>query len=437
MPTSSPDTPGFERSRYRYLVLFVLLVVYCLSYVDRQIIGILALPIKTDLKLSDTQLGLMGGFAFAIFYTAAGIPIARLADRFNRVWIITVSLTIWSGFTAVCGLATGFWSLFLARLGVGIGEAGGVAPSFSIVADYFPQRQRARALAVLTLALPVGSAIGLFIGGFLAARYGWRTAFLSMGVIGVLVSPILLLTVREPLRGRLDPVPLAAAKIRPSFLDVLAHVRRKPSFWWLSLGSAMASMLSYGVGFWLPAFIHRSHGLELVQTSQFLSALTLIGGVVGILVGGWVSDHLGSRNKAAYALVPAVAFLIGFPFLLAGLSIAALPVVFAILLIPQAMSVLWTGPSVAAIQQLAPATMRATASSIYLFIVNLIGLGVGTFCFGAVSDVLTARFGDSALQYSIMACAIVLYPLAILFYWLASRTLARDWEGSEASPAAH
>ncbi|PZO09147.1 MAG: MFS transporter [Alphaproteobacteria bacterium] len=434
MTTSSPETPGAERSRYRYLVLFILLIVYCLSYVDRQIIGILALPIKTDLQLSDTQLGLMGGFAFAIFYTGAGIPIARLADRFNRVWIISASLTIWSGFTAVCGLATGFWSLFLARLGVGVGEAGGVAPSFSIVADYFPPRQRARAFAVLTLALPVGSAMGLFIGGVLAAQYGWRTAFIAMGVIGVLVAPLLLFTVREPVRGRLDPAPLAAAKTRPSFIDVLSHVRRKPSFWWLSIGSAMASMLSYGVGFWLPAFIHRSHGLELVQTSQFLSALTLFGGVIGILAGGWLGDLLGARHKAAYALVPAAAFLIGFPFLLVGLSLSSLPIVFAVLMVPQAASVLWTGPSVAAIQQLAPATMRATASSIYLFITNLIGLGVGTFVFGAVSDILTARFGDNALQYSIMACAVVLYPLAILFYWLASRSLTRDWEGAAVAP---
>lgn len=435
MTSVATETPGNERSRYRYLVLFMLLVVYCLSYVDRQIIGILALPIKTDLGLSDTQLGLMGGFAFAIFYTATGIPIARLADRFNRTWIITASLTLWSGFTAVCGLATGFWGLFLARLGVGVGEAGGVAPSFSIVADYFPPRQRGRALAVLTLALPVGSAIGLFIGGFLAARYGWRTAFLTMGIIGVVVAPIFLLMVREPVRGRLDPVPLPGAKVRPSFLDVLTHVRRKPSFWWLSLGSAMASMLSYGLAFWMPAFIHRTHGLDLTLTSQYLSALTLLGGVVGILAGGWISDHLGGKNRAAYALVPAVAFLIGFPFLLAGVSLSNLTVVFLILLVPQAMSVLWTGPSVAAVQQLAPASMRATASSIYLFIVNLIGLGVGTYCFGALSDALTARFGDSALHYSILTCAVVLYPLAILFYWLASRTLARDWEGTETPSA--
>jgi len=431
MTSATPEIPGRERSRYRFLVLFMLLVVYCLSYVDRQIIGILALPIKTDLTLSDSQLGLMGGFAFAIFYTATGIPIARLADRFNRTWIITASLTLWSGFTAVCGLATGFWGLFLARLGVGIGEAGGVAPSFSIVADYFPPKQRARALAVLTLALPIGSAIGLFIGGFLAASYGWRTAFLTMGIIGILVAPVFLLIVREPVRGRLDPAPLVGAKVRPSFVDVLTHVRRKPSFWWLSIGSAMASMLSYGLAFWLPAFIHRTHGLGLVTTSQYLSAITLIGGVAGIIGGGWISDHLGSRNRAAYALVPAVAFLIGFPFLLAGVSLANLTVVFLVLLVPQAMSVVWTGPSVAAVQQLAPASMRATASSIYLFITNLIGLGVGTYCFGAVSDAFTTRFGDSALHYAIMACALVLYPLAILFYWMASRSLARDWEGAE------
>ncbi len=432
--THAPDTPGHERSRYRFLVLFMLLLVYCLSYVDRQIIGILAVPIKADLQLTDTQLGLMGGFAFAIFYTSMGIPIARLADRHNRVRIITVALTLWSGFTAVCGLANGFWSLFLARLGVGVGEAGGVAPSFSIVSDYFPTEQRGRALAILTLALPIGSAIGLFIGGVLAAEYGWRTAFVVMGLIGIAVAPLFLLTVREPVRGRLDPAPLATAKLRPSFGDVLAHVRRKPSFWWLSIASAMASMLSYGLAFWLPAFIHRSRGLDLVQTSQFLAVITLVGGVIGIVAGGWLSDHLGRKNRAWYARIPSIAFLIGMPFLLIGVSLTSLPMILAILLVPQAMGVLWTGPSVSAIQHLAPASMRATASSIYLFITNLVGLGVGTLAFGALSDALTAQYGDDALRYSILICAVVLYPLAILFYWMASRSLSADWEGGSQAP---
>lgn len=430
------ETTPRSNSRYRYLVLFMLMLVYCMSYIDRQIIGILALPIKQDLKLSDTQLGLMGGFAFAIFYTAMGIPIARLADRFNRVWIITAALTIWSGFTALCGMANSFTHLFLARLGVGVGEAGGVAPSFSIVSDYFPPRQRGRALSILTLALPIGSAAGLLIGGVLAVQYGWRSAFLVMGVLGLLLAPIFVLVTREPKRGALDE-PLVSASpsatsdvIRqPSFGEVLRLLSRKPSFWWLSFASAAASMLSYGLAFWLPAYLHRSLGLDVLTTSQVLGAATLIGGIAGILAGGWIGDLLAGRNRAAYALVPAVTFLIGLPPLLGAVWVTSVPLVFVLLLPPLAMNMLWTSPSVAAVQHLAPASMRATASSVYLFILNLIGLGAGTVVFGAVSDAFTARFGDDALRLSIISVAVVLCPLASGLYWLASRTLARDWEG--------
>ncbi|WP_240612134.1 spinster family MFS transporter [Brevundimonas vesicularis] len=432
------ETTPRSKSRYRYLVLFMLMLVYCMSYIDRQIIGILALPIKQDLKLSDTQLGLMGGFAFAIFYTAMGIPIARLADRFNRVWIITAALTIWSGFTALCGMANSFTHLFLARLGVGVGEAGGVAPSFSIVSDYFPPRQRGRALSILTLALPIGSAAGLLIGGVLAVQYGWRSAFLVMGVLGLVLAPVFVLVTREPKRGALDDTPKIETTRIPSFAEVLRLLSRKPSFWWLSFASAAASMLSYGLAFWLPAYLHRSLGLDVLATSQVLGAATLIGGVAGILAGGWIGDILAGRNRAAYALVPAAMFLIGLIPLLGAMWVTSIPLVFILLLPPLAMNMLWTSPSVAAVQHLAPASMRATASSVYLFILNLIGLGAGTVVFGAVSDAFTARFGDDALRLSIISVAVVLCPLASGLYWLASRTLARDWEGGfgETPPAA-
>lgn len=436
MPAQN-SSPG---SGYRYLVLFMLMLVYCMSYVDRQIIGILALPIKEDLKLSDTQLGLMGGFAFALFYTAAGIPIARLADRYNRVRIIAAALAIWSGFTALCGMASGFGQLFLARLGVGVGEAGGVAPSFSIVSDYFPPKQRGRALSILTLALPIGSAAGLFIGGVLAVQYGWRAAFLVMGVLGLVLAPLFLLVTREPKRGTFDTAPQNTSGAIPTFPAVLRHLATKPSFWWLSFGSAAASMLSYGLAFWLPAYLHRSLGLDVLDTSRLLGAATLIGGIVGILAGGWIGDWLAGKNRAAYARVPAVTFLLGLLPLLGAVMVDDLTLVFVLLLPPLAMNMLWTSPSVAAIQQLAPASMRATASSVYLFILNLIGLGAGTVVFGAVSDAFTSRFGDDALRLSIIAVSVILCPLAAFLYWLASRTLAKDWEGEledSQAPAGH
>ena len=189
---------------YRAYVMFILVVVYTFNFIDRQIVGILAVPIKADLGLSDTQLGLMGGLAFALFYTGLGIPVAMLADRWKRTWIMTAALTIWSGMTAVCGLAQNFWQLFLARLGVGVGEAGGVAPAYSLISDYFPSHQRARALSVYSFGIPIGSALGILFGGYIASKIDWRFAFFAVGLAGIVVAPIFKLTVAEPERGQYD-----------------------------------------------------------------------------------------------------------------------------------------------------------------------------------------------------------------------------------------
>lgn len=418
---------------YRGLVLLMLLGVYVLNYVDRQIVGILAEPIKKDLDLSDTQLGMMGGLAFAIFYSTLGIPIARLADRYSRKWIETAALATWSAFTALCGMAGGFTSLFLARLGVGVGEAGGVAPAFSMVADYFPPEQRARALAILTLGLPIGSALGLVIGGYLAAHYGWRTAFIALGAAGFVVAPIFAYFVKEPERGRYDTVAPAGSE-HLSLLDTMRLMATMPTFWLVSLGSATASMLSYGLGFWLPSFLQRTRGLSLADTSLLLGAVAIVGGVAGILLGGYLADHFGKTDRRAYGRIPAIAFLIGFPALLAGVTVEAVPAIFALLLIPQAMGYVWAGPSVAVIQNIAPANIRTTASALYLLIVNFIGLGIGTMSFGVLSDAFTERFGASALQYSIIAIAIILYPLTAALYFSAARYIPRDWRDAAVRP---
>lgn len=422
---SAPNSGIF--SGYRAIVLPTLLFAYILNFVDRQIIGILAVPIKADLRLSDTQLGMMGGLAFAIFYSTLGIPIAWLADRFSRKWIETIALTVWSGFTALCGMATGFTSLFVARLGVGIGEAGGVAPAFSMIADYYPPEQRARALSILTLGLPIGSALGLFVGGFLAAEYGWRFAFIALGAAGLVFAPLFAILVREPERGRFDPPPAPALGGKHP-RGMLRAVITKPTFLLVALGSATASMLSYGLGFWLPSFIARSHGLDLSSTSNFLGTITITGGIAGILLGGYLTDHFGKRDRRAYVRIPAIAFLIGFPFLMAGVYVESLPLTFVLLLIPQAMGYIWTGPSVSIIQNIAPASIRATVSAVYLLIVNFIGLGIGTMVFGLLSDALTATYGDNALRMAIMICAVFLYPLTATLYFAATRQISKDWQ---------
>ena len=229
MPQTKPDTSN------RAYVLFILVVVYTFNFIDRQIIGILAVPIKADLGLSDTQLGLMGGLAFALFYTGLGIPVAMLADRFSRTWIMTIALAAWSLMTAASGLATNFWQLFAARLGVGVGEAGGVAPAYSLISDFFPPNQRARALSIYSFGIPIGSAIGIVFGGVIASLLDWRVAFFIVGLAGVILAPIFRLTIKEPLRGGFDRQ--RDDSKAPDLRTILKTLSGKPSFWLVSLGA--------------------------------------------------------------------------------------------------------------------------------------------------------------------------------------------------------
>lgn len=434
--TSTTPAPG---SRYRYVVLAMLVLVYTLNFLDRQILGILAKPIKEEFGLSDGQFGLMSGLAFALLYTTLAIPIAWLADRFSRVWIMTTALTLWSGFTALCGFAGGFSALFLARMGVGIGEAGGVAPAYSMLADYFPKHQRARALAAYAFGIPLGTAAGTLVGGLLAVHFGWRTAFIVVGLIGVALAPVFRLVVRDPRRGGADmavgdttTVQAPAAPLG----EVVRVLAAKPSFWLLSFGAASSSVCGYGVALWLPSFFMRSLGLTLRETAWYYSGIAFFGGLMGIWLGGAVADRLGAKSKAGYPLTPAVAFLISVPCFLLAMNSgslvgdlgggAALALAFAIFLIPTGLNLAWLGPITAAVQHLAPAPMRTTASALFLLINNLLGIAVGTYYFGLVSDLLKPAFGAESLRWSIYT-GMGFYLVAALLFFLASRRLAEDW----------
>lgn len=409
---------------YRTYVLIVLILVYIFNFIDRQILGILASSIKAELGLTDSELGWMGGWAFALFYTAMGVPIAMLADRFNRTWIITISLTVWSGFTALCGAATGFWQLFLCRLGVGVGEAGGVAPAYSLISDYFPPQQRARALAVYSFAIPIGMALGVLFGGVIAHQIGWRWAFVICGLAGLALAPLLKLTVREPVRGAMD---VGAKKAPPASLRaVLSTLSTKPAFWILALGASCSSIMGYGLAFWLPSFLERSHGLTLVDRSLFYSAILFAGGIVGVWLGGSLGDRFGAKDKANYARVPAVAFLVSLPFYAGAMTSDSLTLAFVLFTVPQALALMWLGPTLSAVQHLVPANMRATASAVFLFVNNLLGIGFGTWFLGRLSDVLRAEYGQESLRYSILYC-LGFYGLAAILFFLASRRLTRDW----------
>ncbi|MCG8440879.1 MAG: MFS transporter [Caulobacterales bacterium] len=440
-PSQAPPAPS---PGYRAYVLFILVVVYTFNFLDRQIVGILAVPIKDDLGLSDTQLSLMGGLAFALFYTFLGIPIAWLADRWNRVWIMTVALSVWSAMTAVCGLAQNFAQLFLARLGVGVGEAGGVAPAYTIIADYFPSHQRARALSIYSFGVPIGASLGIFLGGVLTSYLSWRAAFIIVGLAGLAIAPIFRATVREPVRGGLDG---AKAVVTPApFGSVVRALTRKPSFWTLSLGAACSSMMGYGLIFWLPSFFVRSFGEALpaffaflpafmvppdagplLFASYFYATVLLIGGVAGIWMGGALADHFGAARKSAYALVPAAAFALTVPFYVAGVLSQSLALTWFLFLVPAALSLVWLGPVISAFQHLVQPNMRATASAIFLFINNLIGIGLGNLLIGILSDSLTARLGDEALRYAILS-GTGFYVVAAVLFLIAAPRLARDWE---------
>lgn len=420
------ESPATSIPARRGITLFLLVVVYTFNFIDRQIIGILAIPIKADLGLTDTQLGLMGGLAFALFYTGLGIPIAMLADRFSRTWIMTIALTLWSAMTAVCGLANSFWQLFFARLGVGIGEAGGVAPAYSLIADYFPPKQRARALSVYSFGIPIGGALGIVFGGVIASMIDWRTAFFIVGLAGIVLAPIFRLLVKEPPRGGFDnePTPRQAPRIG----EILRTLAGKPSFWLIALGASCSSMMGYGLFFWLPSFFVRSFGLSLLDASLVFGAILLIGGVAGIWGGGWLADRFGPDKRSRYLTIPAWAWLAILPLNVFGLLTPNLTVCFFVLLIPTALGLVWLGPVVSTIQHMVRPDMRATASAIFLFINNLLGIGLGTWALGALSDGLTERFAEDALRYSIVAGS-GFYLLASAFCFLAARRVTRDWHG--------
>jgi MFS family permease len=407
---------------YRIYVLLVLLLVYTFNFIDRAIIGILAPPIQAELGINDFRMGLLGGLAFALLYTGLGVPIAWLADRYNRVWIMTAALALWSGFTALCGAAQSYAQLFLCRVGVGVGEAGGVAPAYSLVSDYFPREQRARALSVYSFGIPIGTGLAFMFGGIIAARVDWRAAFVVVGLAGLVVAPLFRLTVKEPARGGYDPAAASAAPFR----EVLRALARKPSFWALSFGASCSSMMGYGLWFWIASFFVRSHGMPLLEASFALGALAFLGGIPGVWFGGALADRYGKRSPAAYALVPAVAFVMSVPFLVAGALVSDTWLALGSFALLYALSLAWLGPVISAIQHLVAPSMRATASAIFLFINNLIGLGAGNAILGAISDGLADRLGSESLRYAILTGG-AFYLAAAALMVIASRRLARDW----------
>lgn len=419
-----------SKTSNRNVVLGMLLVVYIFNFIDRQILAILAGPIQEDLQVSDTQMGLLGGIAFALLYSTLAVPLAWLADRTSRSWVIAVSLVLWSGFTALCGLAQNFWQIFLARLGVGVGEAGGIAPSHALISEYFPSEQRARALSIYSLGIPLGSALGVLVGGYIAATIDWRLAFLVVGIAGVLIAPLFKFLVRDKIRENPEEKQSQPEQeqIEPDLKisEIAGILARKSSFWLLAFGAASSSMLGYGIGFWLPSLLQRSYGLNLIETANFFGAQLLTAGVIGVLAGGWLGDRLGKSNRSAYGFVPAVAFLLAIPFFITGIMSPSVTVAFLFFLFPQALGYVWIGPVLSAVQHLVDAKSRATAAALFLLINNLIGLGGGIYFLGAFSDYLQPIYGDESLRYS-MIYSMIFYAIAAILMALGGRSLPKHW----------
>jgi predicted MFS family arabinose efflux permease len=398
-------------------VLVLLLLAYIFNFLDRQILGILAQPIKADLHLSDTQFGAIGGLAFALLYSALGVPLAFLADKTSRSGVVAGSLALWSGFTALCGTAAGFGQLFLYRLGVGIGEAGGVAPSYALIADYFPAQRRARALAIFSLGIPIGLAGGTLIGAYIANAVSWRAAFVIMGVAGVILAPLLRFVVRDPRIVSQSRAPLSS---------VFPLLARKPSFWLLALASSASSLCGYGLALWTPSVMMRSFGLDLLTTGKFLASLLLVGGCAGVFAGGWLADRLGAGDRGWYAKLPAIAWMISVPAWGLGLFAPNLWIAWPLLLVGNAVNILWLGPVATAVQHLVTRPMRSTASASFLLINNLIGLGAGPLLMGRLSDALKSTYGADALRDAACLC-LGFYLLAGLLMLLSIRSLKDSW----------
>ncbi|GAA0727430.1 spinster family MFS transporter [Sphingomonas japonica] len=426
VPWTDPVTQGDDRAmRRRTLTLALLTVTYFFSYMDRQILAILQELIKADLSLSDTQLGLLSGLAFAIFYATLGIPVARLADRTNRRNIIVASLTVWSAMTAAGGLAMNFWQLLAARIGVGIGEAGSSPPSHSIIADLYPPERRAGAMGVYSLGVVLGAAIGTFIGGTVASFYGWRAAMFAVGLPGVALAVIVYLFVVEPRRGLSDPVPETHKGPMPGLAAGFATMLRSGPALHLVIAVTLTSMIGYGLTAWGPSYMQRSLGISILEISLYVAPIGAVVGTISAVGGGRLADRL-ARTRGLYAQPWMVAWLklIALPFTL-GFFILDMPVAAVVsyfLYVLFANSYL--GPTFALIQGLAPLRLRALWAAITLLVINLIGLGLGPTLVGVISDLLEPTLGAESLRWSMFLFAAVT-PWAIWHYWRAGVLLKR------------
>lgn len=418
-----------DLQRRRFHVLALLLAIYTLASIDRQIVGLLQEPIKAEFGLADWQLGLMTGFAFALFYTTLSLPAARLVDRgASRTVLLSASLVLWSVMTALCGAAQSFWQLLAARAGVGVGEAGCSPPSLTLISDYFRAEGRGLAMGIFSLGIPLGSMLGLAIGGWAAQEYGWRAALVLVGLPGVLLAILFKVVVREPPRGMADgrpPAPLPVVPLR----DVVRTMMRKPTFVHLTAGASLAAFCTIGVVAWFPAFFMRSFGASMGEIGLWWGLIAGASGLAGSFTGGWLCDRFGARSPRYILLVPAVALLISVPFSLLALTATSWPLSLALLSIPATLNFMWIAPTMALTQSLSPIAMRGLAGAMIAFFTNMVGPGLGPLILGGTSDLMTGVTGNDAdgLRWALVLSSAV-YVWAAAHFLVAARSVGRDLE---------
>ena len=415
---------------YRRYVLGVLFLTYVLNVVDRSpVLGVSLQYIKKEFGVSDTQLGLLTGIAFALFYSTMGIPIAAWADRGNRRNVLALSVGVWSAMTALCGAAVSFVMLFAARVGTAIGEAGGSPPTHSLISDYFPKSERAKAFAIFALGVPFGTALGNYVAGQSIQAFGWRTTFMLVGLPGLAVAFLVWLTVKEPPRGMSDNVSAAARRAEaPSMLNALAVLWKVASFRHLALAAGLHSVVWYASSAFNAAFLIRSHGFDAAEVGNGLAVLSAIGGI-GTYVGGVACDRLSvSRNdRRWYLWVPGIATLVMVPFQFGAYLVNDLTIAFPSFAVMMFLAAVFFGPSFAMTQALAPLKMRSVATSLLLFVQTLIGYGLGPLMAGRISDWLNPTYGADSLRWALVIVGLV-NIWAATHYMLGARTLRADLE---------
>jgi MFS family permease len=422
--------------RYRYYVVWFLFLVYVFNFVDRQILTTLMEPIKKEFGLHDWQLGALGGTAFALFYTTFGIPIARWADKGNRVNIIALALLIWSSATAVTGFARNFWQLFAARVVVGIGESGCSPPALSLISDYFEPKRRGKALSIYAMGVYGGTFIGLLVGGVVAQLYGWRAAFFIVGVPGIVLALILKLTVREPPRG-FSEGGAHTVKDPPPMATVIRTLGAKSSFRHLALAAGLHAFVSYGVSAFYNSYLQRSHGFSVAEAGVWLAFLVGFGGLLGTYIGGTYADKLTQQHgDSRYMLkVPAISNLISLPFAAAAFAMSHTPSVLVCLFLYVCFGTMYLAPSISATYRLVAPRERALAAAVLFLVLNFIGIGIGPLLTGFISHTIGNNLAESGLPADRASADGLRYALCIIVftfvwstfhYYRAMRTLRQE-----------